>query len=188
MLSAAPSLPWSGRASTPSPRGARCSAPRVRDTAVNASQPTTIQLDPLTRAPISSHTTAEPSESAPGTIRGDFALDVGRNICHGSDAVESANREIALWCVGVIPVYGLWVVHSQRMTASSASNPSKQVSRGHRGVQPRHLQLDLREVNRSVQVTLRVTAPNGLASLWVRTLWLSGQTVNRQAGKQDVCG
>ena len=32
----------------------------------------------------------KPSESAPGTIRGDFAIDVGRNICHGSDAVESA--------------------------------------------------------------------------------------------------
>ena len=32
----------------------------------------------------------KPSESAPGTIRGDFALDVGRNVCHGSDSVESA--------------------------------------------------------------------------------------------------
>lgn len=31
-----------------------------------------------------------------GTIRGDFALAVGRNICHGSDAVESAEKEIAL--------------------------------------------------------------------------------------------
>ena len=38
-----------------------------------------------------------PSDSNPGTIRGDFALEVGRNICHGSDAVESANAEIALW-------------------------------------------------------------------------------------------
>ncbi|KAI8138808.1 nucleoside diphosphate kinase [Fennellomyces sp. T-0311] len=38
-----------------------------------------------------------PLASAPGTIRGDFALDVGRNICHGSDSVESAEREIALW-------------------------------------------------------------------------------------------
>lgn len=36
-------------------------------------------------------------ESAPGTIRGDYALDTGRNICHGSDSVESAEREIALW-------------------------------------------------------------------------------------------
>ena len=38
-----------------------------------------------------------PSESAPGTIRGDFCIEVGRNICHGSDAVESAEHEIALW-------------------------------------------------------------------------------------------
>lgn len=38
-----------------------------------------------------------PLDSAPGTIRGDFCIDVGRNICHGSDSVDSANREIALW-------------------------------------------------------------------------------------------
>ncbi|KRX96232.1 Nucleoside diphosphate kinase [Trichinella pseudospiralis] len=38
-----------------------------------------------------------PLESAPGTLRGDFCIDVGRNLVHGSDSVESANREIALW-------------------------------------------------------------------------------------------
>merc|ERR1712157_70399 len=38
-----------------------------------------------------------PADSQPGTIRGDFCIDVGRNICHGSDAVESAEKEIALW-------------------------------------------------------------------------------------------
>ncbi|GKY99473.1 nucleoside diphosphate kinase B [Mayamaea pseudoterrestris] len=38
-----------------------------------------------------------PSESAMGTIRGDFCIEVGRNICHGSDAVDSANKEITLW-------------------------------------------------------------------------------------------
>lgn len=38
-----------------------------------------------------------PDDSQPGTIRGDFAVEVGRNICHGSDSVESANKEIALW-------------------------------------------------------------------------------------------
>jgi len=38
-----------------------------------------------------------PANSAPGTIRGDFAIDIGRNVCHGSDAVESAERETALW-------------------------------------------------------------------------------------------
>ncbi|KRX36163.1 Nucleoside diphosphate kinase [Trichinella murrelli] len=38
-----------------------------------------------------------PLESAPGTLRGDFCIDVGRNLVHGSDSVESAKREIALW-------------------------------------------------------------------------------------------
>merc|ERR1719412_2546368 len=38
-----------------------------------------------------------PKDSAPGTIRGDFCIDVGRNICHGSDSVESAQREIGMW-------------------------------------------------------------------------------------------
>jgi nucleoside-diphosphate kinase len=35
--------------------------------------------------------------SAPGTIRGDLSIDVGRNIIHGSDSVENAQKEIALW-------------------------------------------------------------------------------------------
>eukprot|EP01111_Echinosteliopsis_oligospora_P004737 TRINITY_DN177_c0_g1_i1.p1 TRINITY_DN177_c0_g1~~TRINITY_DN177_c0_g1_i1.p1 ORF type:complete len:154 (-),score=48.17 TRINITY_DN177_c0_g1_i1:69-530(-) len=39
-----------------------------------------------------------PLASAPGTIRGDFAVEVGRNIIHGSDTSEgAAAREIALW-------------------------------------------------------------------------------------------
>ncbi|GAB2224316.1 hypothetical protein Droror1_Dr00005069 [Drosera rotundifolia] len=38
-----------------------------------------------------------PAESAPGTIRGDFAVEIGRNVIHGSDSVESARKEIALW-------------------------------------------------------------------------------------------
>ena len=39
----------------------------------------------------------EPKSAQPGTIRGDYCIDVGRNVIHGSDAVESANAEIALW-------------------------------------------------------------------------------------------
>ncbi|XP_076446891.1 uncharacterized protein LOC143284121 [Babylonia areolata] len=38
-----------------------------------------------------------PLDSNPGTVRGDFAIDVGRNVCHGSDSVESAKTEIDLW-------------------------------------------------------------------------------------------
>ncbi|MEG4228567.1 nucleoside-diphosphate kinase [Microcoleus sp. N9_B2] len=38
-----------------------------------------------------------PLNSEPGTIRGDLAVNVGRNIIHGSDAVETAHAEISLW-------------------------------------------------------------------------------------------
>ena len=39
----------------------------------------------------------DPAKATPGTIRGDFALDIGRNLVHGSDSPESAQREIALF-------------------------------------------------------------------------------------------
>merc|ERR1719366_6549 len=38
-----------------------------------------------------------PQESLPGTIRGDFSIVTGRNICHGSDSPENAEKEIKLW-------------------------------------------------------------------------------------------
>ncbi|KFM71009.1 Nucleoside diphosphate kinase, partial [Stegodyphus mimosarum] len=38
-----------------------------------------------------------PMDSAPGTIRGDLCVQVGRNIIHGSDSVPSAEKEISLW-------------------------------------------------------------------------------------------
>jgi nucleoside-diphosphate kinase len=38
-----------------------------------------------------------PLSAEPGTIRGDFAIEVGRNIVHGSDSVENGERETALW-------------------------------------------------------------------------------------------
>ena len=38
-----------------------------------------------------------PLASAPGSIRGDYSIQTGRNICHGSDSVESATKEIAHW-------------------------------------------------------------------------------------------
>jgi nucleoside-diphosphate kinase len=38
-----------------------------------------------------------PHEAAPGTIRGDFALETGQNIVHASDSTESAASELALW-------------------------------------------------------------------------------------------
>ena len=55
----------------------------------------------------------KPEQSAPGTIRGDFAIHVGRNVIHGSDTVDNAKSEIALWFPeGVVewtPVAKPWI-------------------------------------------------------------------------------
>jgi nucleoside-diphosphate kinase len=42
-----------------------------------------------------------PLEAAPGSIRGDFALEVGQNMVHGSDSNESAAREVGLFFPGL---------------------------------------------------------------------------------------
>ena len=39
----------------------------------------------------------QPTEAAPGTVRHDLALEVGRNITHASDSVENGEKEVALW-------------------------------------------------------------------------------------------
>ncbi|HKZ24162.1 MAG TPA: nucleoside-diphosphate kinase [Acidimicrobiia bacterium] len=39
----------------------------------------------------------DPKKAAPGTIRGDLALTITHNLVHGSDAPESAARELSLW-------------------------------------------------------------------------------------------
>ena len=39
----------------------------------------------------------DPVASAPGSIRGDYALEIGQNLVHGSDSTESAAREVALF-------------------------------------------------------------------------------------------
>jgi nucleoside-diphosphate kinase len=38
-----------------------------------------------------------PTNAAPGTIRGDLALDIGRNLIHASDGAETATYELGLW-------------------------------------------------------------------------------------------
>ena len=42
----------------------------------------------------------DPKKAAPGTIRADFALNIGENSVHGSDAPETAAQEIAYWFAG----------------------------------------------------------------------------------------
>ena len=39
----------------------------------------------------------DPLQSLPGSLRGDYSIDMGRNLVHGSDSVETANKEIAMW-------------------------------------------------------------------------------------------
>ena len=38
-----------------------------------------------------------PTEAAPGSIRHDFALEIGRNLTHASDTAENGEKEVALW-------------------------------------------------------------------------------------------
>ena len=38
-----------------------------------------------------------PTEAAPGSLRHDFALEVGRNLTHASDSVENGEKEVTLW-------------------------------------------------------------------------------------------
>jgi nucleoside-diphosphate kinase len=49
----------------------------------------------------------DPMKAGLGTVRGDFGLGVDKNLCHGSDSLESADKEIALWFRdGVFPAAG----------------------------------------------------------------------------------
>jgi nucleoside-diphosphate kinase len=55
-----------------------------------------------------------PLDADNGTIRGDYGVDVGRNIIHGSDSVESSDREISLWfkpeeLTNWTPVSAAWI-------------------------------------------------------------------------------
>ena len=56
-----------------------------------------------------------PPNAEPGTLRGDFGVDVGRNLIHGSDGPETATSEISLWfkpeeLVSWEPVSQPWLV------------------------------------------------------------------------------
>ncbi len=42
-----------------------------------------------------------PVEATPGSIRGDYALEIGQNLVHGSDSTESAKREIGIFFPGL---------------------------------------------------------------------------------------
>jgi nucleoside-diphosphate kinase len=59
----------------------------------------------------------DPLNAEPGTIRGDFGISISRNLIHGSDAIETAQREIGLWftndeLVSWQPATRPWLVES----------------------------------------------------------------------------
>jgi hypothetical protein len=77
-----PQLVWSVMGVTPQPPGAQaCRANRSQRNASRRSRPSCDQ----------------PLEAEPGTIRGDLAVNIGRNVIHGSDSPETALFEIGLW-------------------------------------------------------------------------------------------
>jgi len=56
----------------------------------------------------------KPKDSAPGTIRGDYAVNMGRNIIHGSDGQNSAAHELGMWfkedeIANWAPVQAAWI-------------------------------------------------------------------------------
>ena len=58
-----------------------------------------------------------PLDASPGTIRGDFALDIGHNLVHGSDSIDTAVQEIALFfsqddIVGYQRELDMWITES----------------------------------------------------------------------------
>lgn len=52
-----------------------------------------------------------PVDAAPGTIRADFGMEIGRNLVHGSDGLETSEFEIGLWFGDDIPD---WERHTDR--------------------------------------------------------------------------
>ena len=55
---------------------------------------TGLNIVPMVRAMVGA---TRPMDAAPGSIRGDLCVDVGRNLIHASDSVESAQKEVAAW-------------------------------------------------------------------------------------------
>ena len=61
----------------------------------------------------------KPLEAEPGTIRGDLAVEVGRNVVHGSDSPDNGERELGLWfdddeIISWTPVAEPWIKELDR--------------------------------------------------------------------------
>eukprot|EP01005_Ploeotia_sp_CARIB1_P000818 NODE_211_length_1169_cov_479.371401_g206_i0.p1 GENE.NODE_211_length_1169_cov_479.371401_g206_i0~~NODE_211_length_1169_cov_479.371401_g206_i0.p1 ORF type:complete len:283 (+),score=84.45 NODE_211_length_1169_cov_479.371401_g206_i0:187-1035(+) len=98
-----------------------------------------------------------PADSKPGTIRGDFAVDIGRNVCHGSDGVESAKKEIALWfkpgeIVSWTPCQQSWVYELPAGAPASSSAPAKKAAPAGKKIGTLEITVDKANMKNSDQV------------------------------------
>ena len=75
----------------------------------------------------------DPLEAAPGSIRGDFAIEVGQNMVHGSDSPESAEREIGIWFPELDPGSSSRAVAAAARDPRAARRPFDGPARGRRG-------------------------------------------------------
>merc|ERR1719220_2965787 len=55
---------------------------------------TGLNIVPMVRSMVGA---TKPSDAAPGAIRGDYCIDVGRNLIHASDSSEAAQKEVSMW-------------------------------------------------------------------------------------------
>ena len=55
---------------------------------------TGLNIVPMVRSMVGA---TRPMDAAPGTIRGDYCIDVGRNLIHASDSTEAAQKEVSMW-------------------------------------------------------------------------------------------
>ena len=55
---------------------------------------TGLNIVPMVRSMVGA---TRPMDAAPGSIRGDLCVDVGRNLIHASDSTDSAQKEVAMW-------------------------------------------------------------------------------------------
>ena len=55
---------------------------------------TGLNIVPMVRAMVGA---TRPMDAAPGSIRGDYCIDVGRNLIHASDSSDAAQKEVSMW-------------------------------------------------------------------------------------------
>ena len=85
------------QATTPSTSASRSTRRSPTSSRRGPSSPPSSRRRTPWRSPARRSARRDPAKAAPGSIRGDFGINMGRNMVHGSDSLESAAREVALF-------------------------------------------------------------------------------------------